>query len=148
MKVLVDTNILLDVLAERFPFYACSAKIWTLAELGRIEAFVSSISFNNVYYIVRKAADKRRARQALRLMRDIFVPVATDARIISQAIDSDIDDFEDAVQLYSAASIQADCIITRNVKDFIVRKESFTVLAPDEFLVIYAEKYPDKKEKE
>ena len=57
MKILVDTNVLLDVLAKREPYYENSAMIWSLAESGRIDAYISSISFNNIFYIVRKLED-------------------------------------------------------------------------------------------
>jgi len=65
MRVFVDTNLLLDVLARREPFYTVSARVWTLAETGACEALISAISFNNIYYIVRKARDTATARRAL-----------------------------------------------------------------------------------
>jgi predicted nucleic acid-binding protein len=52
----IDTNVLLDVLARRQPFYAAASRIWTLAERGSVRAFVSAISFNNIYYITRKGS--------------------------------------------------------------------------------------------
>ncbi|WP_408648069.1 PIN domain-containing protein [Thiocapsa bogorovii] len=57
MRIFVDTNLLLDVLAKREPFYAAAARVWTLAETGVCEAPVSAISFNNVFDIIRKAHD-------------------------------------------------------------------------------------------
>lgn len=72
MNILVDTNIILDVLANREPFYNASARIWSLAECGDIKAFISVISYNNIYYIVCKAAGKEKAGEAMRLMRDVF----------------------------------------------------------------------------
>ena len=84
MIALIDTNVLLDVLARREPFYAAASRIWTLAERGSVRAFVSAVSFNNVYYIVRKAAGKDQADLALRLMRNIFEVVAVDARILNR----------------------------------------------------------------
>ena len=89
MRLFVDTNLLLDVLARREPFYAASARIWSLCETGACEGFVSAISFNNVYYIVRKARNDEVARKALVLMRDIFGSVAPDQQILNQAIDAD-----------------------------------------------------------
>ena len=102
MRILVDTNVLLDVLAHRQPFYTASARVWTLAEHSEIDACISAISFNNVYYIVRKAAGKSEARRCLGLLRDVFDWIAPDRNIINQAIDSELDDFEDAVQFHSA----------------------------------------------
>mgnify|MGYP006272558667 CR=1 FL=1 len=135
MRVFLDTNLLLDVLAKREPFYAAAARIWTLAETGACEALVSAISFNNVFYIVRKARDLGAARRALVLLRDIFASVAPDQRILNQAIDSEIADFEDAIQFYSALHAQADYLLTRNVGDF--PDGSLPILAPGEFLALF-----------
>lgn len=132
MRIFVDTNLLLDVLARREPFYAAAARVWTLAETGAHEALVSAISFNNVFYIVRKARDTATARRALVLLRDVFASVAPDQRILNQAIDSDIPDFEDAIQFYSALHARADYLLTRNVGDFPAG--ILPILAPDEFL--------------
>ena len=80
MRVFVDTNVLLDVLARRQPFYKASARIWSLAEAGEITAHISAISFNNIYYIVRKLKNKKTADDALRLLRDVFEPTAADGQ--------------------------------------------------------------------
>ena len=98
MRIFVDTKLLLDVLARREPFYAAAARVWTLAETGACEALVSAISFNNVFYIVRKARDSAAARRALVLLRDVFASIDPDQCILNQAIDSDIPDLEDAIQ--------------------------------------------------
>lgn len=81
MKAFVDTNILLDVLAKRLPFYQDSVRIWSLAERGKIQAHVSVISFNNIYYVVRRAADRSAADNALHLMRNVFTPRAIDVAV-------------------------------------------------------------------
>jgi predicted nucleic acid-binding protein len=114
MKVFVDTNVLLDVLARREPFYSDAARIWSLAERGRIEALVSVISFNNVYYVVRRASNRKSAERSLRLMRGIFTPVPLSVQILNQAIDAGYADFEDAIQFHSAIHAAADCLITRD----------------------------------
>lgn len=75
MKVFVDTNVLLDVLAQSEPFYSDAARIWSLAERGRIEGLVSAISFNNIYYIVRRASNRKSADRSLHLLRGVFSPV-------------------------------------------------------------------------
>lgn len=134
MRVFVDTNLLLDVLARREPFYTTAARVWTMAETGACEVLVSAISFNNVFCIVRKARDTTTARRALVLLRDVFASVAPDQRILNQAIDSDIPDFKDAVQLYSAIHARADYLLTRNVRDF--PSGILPILTPEEFLVV------------
>ena len=118
MDVFVDTNVLLDVLAEREPFYGASLRVWTLAEEGTIRGLVSAISFNNLYYIVRKLADRRTASRAMRLLRGTFVPVALGPQILNQAIDSGFRDLEDAIQFFSAVQAGATCLVTRNPRHF------------------------------
>ena len=137
MRVFVDTNVLLDVLAHREKFYDASARIWTFAERGQIEAFISTISFNNVYYIIRKAQDKKTADTAMKLLRDVFDSIPPDTRILNQAIDSEFNDFEDALQFHSAVRCQADYLITRNPADFPTTKPA--VLTPEEFMAFWTE---------
>jgi predicted nucleic acid-binding protein len=132
MRAFVDTNVLLDVLANRRPFYENAARIWTLAESGKIEALISVISFNNVYYVVRRVSDRKTAEQALQLMRNVFVAVPLTVQILSQAIDAGFSDFEDAIQFHSAVHSGAERIITRDVDHFPVA--DIPVISPAAFL--------------
>jgi predicted nucleic acid-binding protein len=136
MRVFIDTNVLLDVLAKREPFYADAARIWTLAELGKIEAMVSAISFNNVYYVVRRVSNRKSAEQALQLIRNAFTPVALSVQILSQAIDAGFKDFEDAIQFHSAVHADAECLITRDADHFPAT--DIPVLSPTGFLASLA----------
>lgn len=137
MKVFLDTNVLIDVLAVREPFYADSAALWTLAEEGGFKGCVSVISFTNIFYIVRKLAGLQRARTALVLLRDSFVPVECDADVLRQAIDANLNDFEDAVQYFSALRVQADCLVTRNPGHFPVDSQC-PIITPHGFLAEYS----------
>jgi predicted nucleic acid-binding protein len=132
MKVFVDTNVLLDVLARRQPFYPDAARIWSLAERGRIQALISVISFNNVYYVVRRASNRKSAETSLRLMRGIFTPVPLTVQVLNQAIDAGYEDFEDAIQFHSAIHGDADCLITRDADHFPAT--ALPVLSPAAFL--------------
>jgi predicted nucleic acid-binding protein len=133
MRTFINTNVLLDVLASRQPFYDDSAAVWSLAEEGKIDGQVSAVSFKHLFYLVRKWADGDAARQALVLIRDAFTPVACDALVINQAIDSGLAHFEDAVQYLCAIHAEADCLLTRNPGDF-PDEPVVPVLRPDEFL--------------
>lgn len=135
MTILVDTNVLLDVLARREPFYAAAAAVWSLAERGEVRAVVSAISFNNVYYIVRRAEGRAQAQKAMRLIRDVFDSVPPDSQIINQAIDAGMDEFEDAVQFHSAIRAKATYLVTRNSGDF--PKSALSILTPEEFLALW-----------
>ena len=120
----------------REPCYAASAAVWSMAERGEIEACISAISFNNVYYVVRKWSGRKAAEQALRCLRDVFVPVAPDARILNQAMDSGMDDFEDAIQCFSAIRAGAAFLVTRNPTHFRTVRGGVPVLTPEEFLTV------------
>ena len=135
MRILVDTNVLLDVLGRREPFYAAAAEIWSLAERGEVRAVVSAISFNNVYYVVGRSEGRAKAAKAMRLIRDVFESVPPDGQIINQAIDAGMDDFEDAVQFHSAIRAKAVYLVTRNPDHF--PKSELPILTPEEFLAAW-----------
>jgi predicted nucleic acid-binding protein len=132
MKVFFDTNVLMDVLAKRAPFYQDSAAIWTLAECGKIAGLASAVSFTNIYYVVRKLSNPRNAHRALALLRDVFTPLACDARVLYQAMDARFCDFEDAIQFISALHAEADCLVSRN-PDHFPSVQDCPVLTPAEF---------------
>jgi predicted nucleic acid-binding protein len=132
MSIFVDTNVLLDVLAKREPFYADAARIWSLAERGKIESQVSVISFNNIYYVVRRVANRKAAENVLRLLRGVFVAVPLDTQILNQAIDAGFSDFEDAIQFYSAIHSGARYLVTRDPNHFPAA--GLAVLSPAEYL--------------
>ena len=137
MKVFFDTNVLIDVLALRQPFYEDSAELWTLSERRTITGLVSVLTFTNTFYIVRRLTDLKTARRALSLIRDAFTPVACDGDIINRAIASNLGDFEDAVQYISATQIGVDCIVSRNVSHFPASGEC-PILTPAEFLAAHS----------
>ncbi|MFZ2654297.1 MAG: PIN domain-containing protein [Victivallales bacterium] len=134
-KIFLDTNVLLDVFAKREPFYNDAAQLWSLAENGKINASISAISFNNVYYIIRKAKGSDVADFSLRCLRDEFNVVDLTSQILNQAIDSKMRDFEDAIQYFSAGRADADFLITRNPEHF--PRNDITVMTPDEFLAVH-----------
>jgi len=132
MKVFVDTNVLLDVLTKREPFYRDSVVIWTLAEQRRIHGLVSVISFTNLFYIVGKLRGHKTAQRTITMLRNTFTPVLCDDRILNQAIDAESADFEDAVQYFIAIRADASCIVSRNPDHF--PRSELPVLSPAEFL--------------
>ena len=135
MDVFIDTNVLIDVLAQREPFYADSARIWTLAEQGRIRSFISVISFNNIYCIVRRLRTRRAADRMMVLLRDTFTAISLDKQILNQAIDAGFKDFEDAIQYFSAVHVGVACIVSRDAEAF--PRSDVPVLTPKEFLTTY-----------
>jgi predicted nucleic acid-binding protein len=132
MKVFVDTNVLLDVLACREPYYADSAQVWTLAETGQVTGFASALSLPNLFYLLRRTKGNKAARKVMNILRDIFSLVPLDARITNQAIDAEIADFEAAIQFFSALRAGATVLITRNPKHF--PGGDVAIQTPKEFL--------------
>ena len=118
ISVFLDTNILLDVFADRKPYVSFSKQVWELTESLQVRGFVSAISYNNIFYILRKSGGAEVAREAVINLRGLFTTVAADEKIINQAIDSKIKDFEDGIQYFSAQGAGADFLLTRNPGDF------------------------------
>ncbi len=118
MRVLVDTNVLIDVLAQRAPFYAASAEVWALAETGRIDAVVAAVSFTNVHYLLAKQFGQSVADGAVRSLRRVFGVVPVDVAAIDDAIASGRPDFEDAVQTACGLRHGATHVVTRDPRGF------------------------------
>lgn len=132
MKVLLDTNILLDVLLQRQPFFPASCEIWTLAEEGTVTAYISALSLPNVYYVISRGNGAKVARRAIGLLRGLFEIVELNADVLNQAAEAAFADFEDAIQYVSALRAGAAVLITRNPRHF--PSGTIKVLTPTEFL--------------
>lgn len=132
MKVLIDTNIILDVLCKRSDFYVDSAKIFKLCEVKRISGIVSALSIPNIMYILRKELDAEKIKEILDMLFLIFSVVDLKVDDLKKAADMKFKDYEDAVQSACAARIKANYIITRNIRDFT--ESRVTAIKPAEFL--------------
>ena len=135
MKLFIDTNVILDVLAGREPFFRASASVLNLCELGKAEGAASTLTFCTASYVLRKNLKGELMKSHLRSLRNICRPIDLTASVINKAIDSDIADFEDAVQFFSAVYCSADYIITRNTRDF-PRLDNLPVITPADFLAL------------
>jgi len=107
-------------------------RVWTLAEPSRIQGFICVISFNNIYYVVRRLRTRQTANRMMVLLRDTFAPVPLDKQILDQALDSAFKDLEDAIQYFSAIRAKADCIVSRDASAF--PNSDLPVLTPAELL--------------
>ncbi len=133
MKLFWDTNVMLDLLGEREPFYLAAAKIATLADKKKLEITVSALSFATVSYFLTKFGGMKKAKEKLRKFKVISEICELDEIIIEEGLNSDFSDFEDTLQYFSALRAKCDIIITRNAKDF--KKSQIAVMTPDEFLL-------------
>ncbi len=132
-KLLIDTNIIIDLLAKREPFYTEAAMLFTLADKQKLTLCVSSLSFANVNYILLQSKKAEEAKQILRKLKLIVDVLSLDEKIIGLALnDNEFRDFEDALQYYSAIESSAEIIITRNLKDF--QKVKLPVMSAAQYL--------------
>lgn len=131
-RIFIDTNIMLDFLGERKPFYDPIAKIATLAEKEKLTMVVSPISFATVNYFLTKFENADIAKEKLRKFKIISEVCSLDEQTIEKGLNASIKDFEDALQYFSATESNCKIIITRNGKDF--KKSLLPVMTADEFL--------------
>lgn len=127
-----DTNIMLDLLGERKPYYTPTAKIATLAENNKVKIFISPIASATVSYFISKFETSEIAIKKLRKFKVISQTATIDDMIIEKALNSDFKDFEDALQYYCALESKCDIIISRNPKDF--KKSSLPIMSAHEYL--------------
>lgn len=120
MKVLLDTNIIVDDALEREPFWETSEQVLLLVEQRQVEGYISASTFGDLYYIIRKARGRDWTLNYL-MQLVTFCQVATVERdAINMALAANFKDFEDAIQYSSAVINNLDAIITRNAQDFLV----------------------------
>jgi len=133
MRAFIDTNVIIDLLAKREPFYIDSQKMFSLSDRKQIELFISSLSLVNTYYILNDVMKIKNARLILGKFKVLVKPYALSDKIIELALnDSKFKDFEDGIQYYSALEAQCELIVTRNLKDF--KNSRIPVLSPKEYL--------------
>lgn len=128
----IDTNVLIDFLADRKPFSESATTLFDLAVKKKIKLYISAISYNNIYYILQRENKSHKKTIALLelLSEDCQILDATKTILLS-AMRSDFKDFEDAIQYYSAKGhVGINAIVTRNPKDFVVK--DLAILSPDE----------------
>lgn len=131
-RVFIDTNVMLDFLGERKPFYESIAKIATLAEKEKLTMVASPISFATVNYFLTKFENSKIAKEKLRKFKIISEICSLDEQTIEKGLNSSFTDFEDALQYFNATESECDLILTRNGKDF--KKSLLPFLTPDEFI--------------
>ena len=133
MKLLIDTNVVLDVLLNRMPFSEDSAKVLRLAAEDEIEEYVSASAVTDIYYIIRRSLkDANAARELLKKLLSILSVAAVTEEDIRKAVELGWTDFEDCVQYSAAVNSQLDLIITRNPADY--RDSKLPVMTPAGFL--------------
>ena len=133
MKVLIDTNVALDILLKRQD-YANAFAVFKLAEGKIISGSISASAITDIFFLSKNDLGKRPAKEALKKILSVFKPATVTDGHIYQALDLDWNDFEDSVQYIVGESFSADYIITRNVQDFA--SGSIPAVTPEQFLQI------------
>jgi len=131
-RLFLDTNVILDLLGERDPFYDSIAKLATLADKEVLTLVASPISFATLNYFLSKFESAQIAQVKLRKFKIICKICKLDEHIIEKGLNASFKDFEDALQYFSAVDSNCDIIITRNVKDF--KKALLPVMTAEEYL--------------
>ncbi len=131
-KLFLDTNIVIDLLGEREPFYNSAAQIATLADKGKIQLIVSALTYSNVYYWLSRFEDKEVVKEKIRKFKVIAETSDLTDKIIDKGLSSKFANFEDSLQYFCAVKEDSNILITRNGKDF--KESDIPVLAPDEYL--------------
>ena len=130
-KIFMDTNVVIDFLANRKPFSLEAAKLFDLVITGKVKIYISAVSYNNIYYILRQSLTNNVTISLLEDLAEMTEIADVTNVIIRKSLKTDFKDYEDAIQYYCALSIpQIDFIVTRNAKDF--KKSTIAILTPAE----------------
>jgi predicted nucleic acid-binding protein len=131
-KIFFDTDVILDISIKRELDTKDSVKLINLVENGLFEGYTSTIIFSNIYYIQRKLIGHKVSIDFLKNLRLLVTVLNVDDSIIQKSLESDFNDFEDAIQYFTAIENNMDCIITRNVDDY--KKSIIPIYTPTELL--------------
>jgi len=135
VKILVDTNVVLDLLLDRSPFSDSAASIFALVENSEVEAALCTTTVTTIDYLLTRSLSRDVARMALHRLLELFEIAPVNRSVLEEALQSQMTDFEDAVLSYAANLIGAAAIVTRNTKDF--RNSPVNALDPAEFLSVF-----------
>jgi predicted nucleic acid-binding protein len=134
MKVMVDTNIVLDQLLDNPGFADLSEQVIAVVDNGIHEGLICATAVTNVFYILRKHCGKDQARKYCKTILSIFKVAPIDMRVLISAVDNGFEDYEDAVVYESAIASGAQIIVTRDPKGF--KKSAIPVMSPEQFLAL------------
>ena len=131
-KVFVDTDIVLDLLSNREPFYSYSAQLFSEADKGKIRIHVSSLTFSNLNYILSRQYSVDQARKKLLKFKTLVTVLSVTDKVVELALSSDFKDFEDGLQYFTAIENNLKTLLTRNLKDY--KTADITVMTAEQFL--------------
>jgi len=136
LKILLDTNIVLDLLMDRMPFAEAAAELFSKVEDGSVIGCLCGTTITTVYYLAAKALGAPRAQEEIKKLLSLFEVAPVNRHVLESALGAGFSDFEDAVIHEAACHIGADAIVTRNQKDF--KKAGISVYSSEEMAKILA----------
>lgn len=138
LRILVDTNVLIDYLATREPFEQYARKIIELCKTEEVFGAIAAQSIADIFYILRKEMTAERRRAALLNLMEIFYVETIDLQKLKNALlNENFSDFEDCLQTECAISFQADYIVTRDASDY--KQSEITAINPEDFCKLFEE---------
>jgi predicted nucleic acid-binding protein len=127
----LDTNIVIDFLTDRGPLAQSAARLFDYAEKGKVKLYLTAVSYNNTYYIIRKLTSHKEAIKTMKALEELTETVDTTAAAVKSALKSDFKDFEDAIQYFAAKeNSMLNGIVTRSVSDF--KRNSLAIWTPEQ----------------
>lgn len=132
MKILLDTNVVMDLLLEREPFFEASREIFLLVEEKKVQGFLSASSITTIHYLLNKAISKDEADETINILLKLFDITPLDKDTLLNALKTNGNDFEDSVIYNSAEKSNIDYLITRDKKGF--KNSKVSILTPVEFI--------------
>lgn len=134
-NIFLDTNVLIDFFADRKPFSIEAARLFNYSIKKKINLYISAVSYNNIYYILRQSCSHTETIKMLTELNDWTIIIDVSKAIINKSLKSDFRDFEDAIQYNCAKSLnKIDFIVTGNTKDF--KTSSLPILTPKEAVTL------------
>jgi len=131
-KIFIDTDVILDLVFERKPFFYDSQRILSLVEKNKLSGFTSSLILANCYYIISSNINKKTAAQTISKLRSLLKVLPLTDKEIGEALNSNMKDFEDGLQYFIAVNNGLTTIITRNIADY--KNIDINVFLPKDFL--------------
>jgi predicted nucleic acid-binding protein len=131
-RVLLDTNVVLDVLLDRQPYAEASALVWAAVEAGVAEGLLAAHAVTTIHYLVRKEKGNVKARRIVSAILRVFTVAAVDSAVVQEALELSCPDFEDAITAAAARSAGCECIVTRDPRGF--RGSPLRALTPEAVL--------------
>lgn len=132
MNALIDTNVILDVLMKREPFFADSVAVLDRAERGEFVGWLCATTVTTIFFLIRRQLGREVAIEKLKDLSSIFATAPVNKAVIDSALEGRFRDFEDSVLNEAAVLVGADCIVTRNERDF--KYSSLLVYSPSQFI--------------